>query len=226
MLRERADEPHVVVPAGLLLGRAVQAFGRPLRIAGVVDPLPGGGDNRVLGAHRVVVEVPAAGGEVAEGLGEQPLLALIGQVVHAQRGHHRIEGRRNRGGPVPGGHVVLDVPVPPGVGRHLLFADAPHGSGEVSEYGRAPRVRAEDRPGRGTRARAQVQEREPILLPERQEGGHEPLRRDVHALAPPGFRRPVLRDLGGLPDSGVIVVQLGHAQQATAPQAALIPQPG
>jgi imidazolonepropionase-like amidohydrolase len=102
LLGERDDEADVIVPAGLLLRRAVQPLGRRFRVVTVVRPLPGRFGHRILGAHRVVVQVPATRDEVAEDLSEQALLSLIGQVVHAHRGHHGIERRRDRRGPVAG----------------------------------------------------------------------------------------------------------------------------
>ena len=97
------------------------------RILPVGDPFPGGLDQRIRRAHRIVVEVPAAGDEVIEDLGEQAPLAVVGQVVDAHRGHHGVQHRRDAGRPLPAGrHVELGVPVAAGERLHLALAGSHH----------------------------------------------------------------------------------------------------
>jgi len=104
-------------------------------------------DDGIRGAHRVVIEVPAAGRQAAEYLGEQALFALVGQVVEAHRGHHGIERRGDRRGPrAAGRHVELDVAVASRERPHLALAGPHHLGREVSQYRRAARVQVEDRP--------------------------------------------------------------------------------
>src|ERR1700677_4170722 len=71
---ERDHVPDVVLVSELLLGGAVRALGRGRRAATVPGPQPRLLDHRVRRRDRVIVEVPAAGGEVGEYLGEQRLL--------------------------------------------------------------------------------------------------------------------------------------------------------
>jgi hypothetical protein len=78
---------HVVLVARLLLRRAMEALACRLRVVAIIHSCPGGFDNRVRGTYRVVVDVPAARGQVLEDLGEQAVLPVIGQVVDAHRGH-------------------------------------------------------------------------------------------------------------------------------------------
>src|SRR6185437_8593097 len=116
---ERDDVPDVVVPARLLQRRPVVTAGGPLGILAIAHPVPGGLDDGILGQDRVVVEVPAAGGERGGYLGEQAPLAVVGQVVDAHGGHHGVERRRDLRGPLAGRHVELDIPVAPRERLHL-----------------------------------------------------------------------------------------------------------
>src|ERR1035437_10259881 len=71
------DVAHVVVVARLLLRRAVEALACRLGVVAIVHSLPGGFDNVIRRAHRVVVDVPTARGEALDDLGEQALLSVI-----------------------------------------------------------------------------------------------------------------------------------------------------
>ena len=113
-------------------------------------PFPGGLDDGIGGPHRVIVEVPAARDQAVEYLGEQALLALVGQVVDAHRGHHRVQRGGDGCGPLAAGrHVELDVPVASGEALHLPLAGPHHLGRVVGEYRGAARTQVEDRPGRG-----------------------------------------------------------------------------
>ena len=205
---------HVVIPAGLFQRRAVQPVVARLGVVAVVHSLPGGFGHGIPRAHRVVVEVPAARNEAVEYLGEQSLLAFVGQVVDAHRGHHGIERRGDGRGPLAAGrHVELDVPVAPGVRLHLSLPRPHHLSREVSEDRGAARMQVEDRACRGPGPRPQIQERERLLRAEREQRRHEPpVFRTVSLL---GLRlgRPSLNSLPGLPDGRVGVLRLVHEQK-------------
>jgi len=154
-----------------------------------------------------------------EDLGEKSLLALVGQVVDAQRGHHRVERRGDRRRPFAGRHVELDVAVAPGERPHLGLARPHHPGGKVGEYRGAARVPVQDRARRGPGARAQIQERERLARAEGQQDGHEPPVRHPVPLAVPRLRRPGRGDLSGLPDRRVHVRRGVHEQKATEPLA-------
>jgi hypothetical protein len=62
------DVAHVVLVARLLLRRAVEALACRLWVVAIVHSLPGGLDNGIRRAHRVVVDVPPARGEGLEDL--------------------------------------------------------------------------------------------------------------------------------------------------------------
>src|SRR5215468_4606546 len=84
LLVERDDVADVVLPAGVFLRRRMQPPAGQLGIAVLSHTLPGCLDDRVLGADGIIIQVPAARREPVEDLGEQALLALIGQMVHEQ----------------------------------------------------------------------------------------------------------------------------------------------
>src|SRR5450759_87763 len=117
---------HVVLVARLLLRRAMEAFACRIWVVVIVHSFPAGLDNGIRRAHRVIVGVPAARGEALEDLGEQALLSVIGQVVDAHRGHHRVDRCWNRRRPAAGRHVELDVLEAPRERLHLALAFIHH----------------------------------------------------------------------------------------------------
>ncbi len=161
------------------------------------------------------MQAPAARNETLEDLREQALLALVWQVMHEQGAHDRVKGAGDLAGPVAGGHVERDVPVPVGERLQVLRAGAHHLVREVGQDRRAARVPFQDRPRQGACAGAQVQEGELRVIGEREQLGHEPLLRNVMPLAVGRLGGPVRHDVLGLPDGRVRVLGLAHAQQST-----------
>src|ERR1700683_723606 len=157
LLGERDDVADVVLPASLLFGCAVLPPAGGFGVVEIAGSLPGGLHHGVFRPHWVVVEIPATRDKALEDLAEQTLLAFVGQVVHAHRGHHRVERRRDRLGPLAGQHVELPVPVPPSERPHVALARAHHLRREVGEDCRGTRMMSEDGPGRGARPRSQVE---------------------------------------------------------------------
>ena len=68
---------------------------------------------------------------------------------------------------------------------------------------------------RGPGPRAQIQERERLLLAEGEQGGHEPPVRRTVALLGLRLGRPGLNGLLGMPDGRVRVVRVVHEQKVT-----------
>src|SRR5205823_8609648 len=103
---------HVIRVASLFLVDAVGAVEGRVWLVAVVDALPDGFQRRVRRADRVIVDVPAARPESLQDLAKDGPLAVVWQVVNAERRDDRVQLRRNRLRPGRGEHVELDVTVP------------------------------------------------------------------------------------------------------------------
>jgi len=95
------------------------------------------------------------------------------------------------------------VAVASGEPLHLPFADPHHLGRVVGEDRGAARVQVQDHPRGRPGARAQVQERELVLVGKGKQPGQEVPVSLTAALLALRFRRPGLDCLGGLPDGRV-----------------------
>ena len=96
---------------------------------------------------------------------------------------------------------------------HLSLACPHHLGREVSEYRGAIGMHVEDRTRGGPGPRPQVQEREPLLRAEGEQGRHEPPVLRAVSLLYLRLGRPGLNRLTGQPDGRVGVVRVVHEQK-------------
>ena len=96
-----------------------------------------------------------------------------------------------------------------------MLAPPHHLGREVGQHRGAGRIQAKDRARGGAGPRAQIEERERILLPERQQAGHEPPLQRTALIALLLFRGPDPDGLGRPPDGSVRVRRVTHEQKAT-----------